>query len=98
MSKIEFNCSIFTALHKTLMAEHCLDQIIRFGDMLNGDTTADRSEKVLIAQLSYNLRGYIDIIGGDGRAKWQELEKCILTDNYAVIVDYAKVEKRKLSD
>ena len=73
-------------------AEHCLNQIIRFGEMLDGITTPDRSRDVLIAQLSFNLGRYIEIAKVDGRAKWQLLEKCISSGKYAGIVEYTRGE------
>lgn len=58
-------------------AIHCLDQIIRFSQMLESDTN-ERPRDTIIAQLSFNLGRYVEIMKCDGRMLWRFLESNII--------------------
>lgn len=76
--------------------DHFLGQVIRFGRMLNG-IDPDRSEKILHAQLGYNLGQYVKGNNLDGRKIWQLYESCINAERYNEIVKFAQ-RKYSISD
>lgn len=70
------------------MSQHCIDQVLRFTDMLDSITSADRSHNVLLAQLGYNLGRYAELNAVDGRALWRLFEKCVTENMYRELHDH----------
>ena len=74
----------------TAPTTHFLDQVVKFGKMLDGKIPADRSRDVMKCQLTWNLCNYTRDIKGDGREGWRMLERCILDGEYDAVVKYAQ--------
>lgn len=95
MIKIEFRlskmCKMSDQCTKQEMinsqTKHCIEQVVKFSQMLNNTTQSDRPKDVLIGQLAFNLGRYAELANADGKKLWQAYERCLLSQDFTEIME-----------